>query len=141
MMGRGIKKDKKFINKIFRQIQEGKKELFIVDDKLGTPTYTKSFTEGIFKIVQTEQYGLYNQVCQGDCNRYEAAKEFIRLLGLENEIRIKKVNSDFFNKEYFAPRTESERLINLKLKERKLDFMPSWQEALKKYTMEFINHL
>jgi len=137
MMGGGIKKDKKFINKIFRQIQEGKKELFIVDDKLGTPTYTKSFAEGIFKIIQTEQYGLYNQVCQGDCNRYEAAKEFIRLLGFENEIRIKKVSSDFFNKEYFAPRPESERLVNLKLKMRNLDFMPDWKEALREYVREF----
>ena len=141
MMGGGIKKDKKFINKIFQQINEGKKELFVVDDKLGTPTYTKSFAEGIFRIVQTGQYGLYNQVCNGDCSRYEVAIEFVKLLGLKNEIKIIKVKSDYFNKEYFAPRPESERLVNFKLKMRKLDLMPSWQEALKDYTNFLVGHL
>jgi dTDP-4-dehydrorhamnose reductase len=68
MLGGCIKKDKKFINKIFKQIKEGMKELYVVDDKLGTPTYTKSFAEGVFQIVQTEQYGLYNQVCNGYFN-------------------------------------------------------------------------
>lgn len=141
MMGGGVKKDKKFINKIFKQINEGKKELFIVDDKLGTPTYTKSFAHGIYKIIQTEQYGLYNQVCHGDCSRYEIAVEFIRLLGLEKKITIKKVNSDFFRREYFAPRPASERLVNLKLKMRGLDFMPSWENALKEYAMDLKKYL
>ena len=37
MMGSGPKKDKKFIQKLMSQIKEGKKELFVVNDKLGTP--------------------------------------------------------------------------------------------------------
>ncbi|MDZ7634104.1 MAG: hypothetical protein U5L72_06555 [Bacteroidales bacterium] len=40
MMGSGPKKDKKFIQKLMKQIKEGKRELFIVDDKEITPTYT-----------------------------------------------------------------------------------------------------
>ena len=43
MMGGGPNKDKKFVNKIVKQIQAGQKELFVVDDKLGTPTYTHDF--------------------------------------------------------------------------------------------------
>ena len=35
MMGGGLKKDKKFVNKIIKQIKLNKKEVFIVDDKLG----------------------------------------------------------------------------------------------------------
>ena len=35
-MGAGPKKDKKFINKIYRQIKNGQKEIFVVKDKLGT---------------------------------------------------------------------------------------------------------
>ena len=45
MMGGGPKKDKKFVQKILKQIKEGKKELFIVDDKFGTPTYTYDFAK------------------------------------------------------------------------------------------------
>jgi len=41
MMGAGPKKDKKFIQKLMKQLKEGKKELFIVDDKDGTPTFTQ----------------------------------------------------------------------------------------------------
>lgn len=134
MMGAGPKKDKKFINKIYKQIKENKKELFVVDDKLGTPTYTLSFAEGIYKVVESDLYGLYNQVCGGDCSRYEVAVEFIRLLGLVNEIKINKVSSDYFRNEYFAPRPYSEKLINLKLNARKINFMPDWKAALADYS-------
>jgi dTDP-4-dehydrorhamnose reductase len=141
MMGGGIKKDKKFINKIYKQIKDGKKELYVVDDKLGTPTYTRSFARAIFKIVETDLYGLYNQVCEGDCSRYDVANEFINLLGLENDITIHKVTSDYFKQEYFAPRPYSEKLVNLKLNARNINFMPHWKEALKDYCQIFLNDL
>ena len=47
MMGGGPAKDKKFINKLFKQIQAGAKSLNVVDDKLGTPTYTIDFANGM----------------------------------------------------------------------------------------------
>jgi dTDP-4-dehydrorhamnose reductase len=50
MMGGGIKKDKKFINKIFQQIKEGKKELFVVDDKLGRLPILKVLLRESFKL-------------------------------------------------------------------------------------------
>ena len=137
MMGGGPNKDKKFINKIYQQIKAGKKELFVVDDKLGTPTYTHSFAEGIFKVVESDLYGLYNQVCEGDCSRYEAAEEFVKLLGLEKEIKITKVDSDYFKTDYFAARPASEKLVNLKLKARGFTHMPYWKDALKIYTEEY----
>jgi dTDP-4-dehydrorhamnose reductase len=137
MMGGGLKKDKKFVNKIYKQIKAGKKELFVVDDKLGTPTYTISFARAIFKVVETDLYGLYNQVCEGNCSRFDVAHEFVKLLGLEDEINITKVNSNHFKNEYFAPRPYSEKLLNLKLNARKINFMPHWKEALKDYSLVF----
>lgn len=56
MMGRVPSTDKKFINKIYRQIKAGRRELFVVDDKLGTPTYTKSFARGIKLVSETDLY-------------------------------------------------------------------------------------
>ena len=47
MMGGGPEKDKKFVNKIFKQIVAGSTELKVVGDKLGTPTYTVSFAQGL----------------------------------------------------------------------------------------------
>jgi dTDP-4-dehydrorhamnose reductase len=141
MMGGGYEKDKKFINKIFKQILDGKKELFVVEDKLGTPTYTVNFTEAMLAIVQTELFGLYNMVCEGSCSRYEVASEFIKLLGLEKEINIKIVNSDFFANEYFAPRPYSEKLLNLKLSARGINYMKDWKECLADYVEILKPHL
>jgi dTDP-4-dehydrorhamnose reductase len=137
MMGGGPEKDKKFINKIHKQLLAGQKELFVVDDKLGTPTYTVSFAEGIFRVVESGLYGLYNQVCGGDCSRYDVAVEFVRLLGLEDEIKITIVSSEHFKEEYFAPRPPSEKLVNFKLNARKINFMPDWHDALELYAERF----
>ena len=141
MMGGGGEKDKKFINKIFKQILDGRKELFVVEDKLGTPTYTVNFAESMFEIVQTELYGLYNMVCEGSCSRYDVAVEFIRLLGLGKEIDIKIVDSDFFKNEYFAPRPYSEKLLNLKLSTRGINYMKDWKICLRDYTEEYKTYL
>jgi dTDP-4-dehydrorhamnose reductase len=141
MMGGGIEKDKKFINKIFKQILDGRKELFVVDDKLGTPTYTVNFAESMFEIVQTALYGLYNMVCEGSCSRYGVALEFIKLLGLEKDTAVKIVKSDFFANEYFAPRPYSEKLINLKLSERGINYMKDWRICLEDYVEIFKSHL
>jgi dTDP-4-dehydrorhamnose reductase len=137
MMGGGEKKDKKFINKIYRQIKAGKKEIFVVDDKLGTPTFTESFAQGILNVVQAGQFGLYNQVCEGNCSRFDVALEFVRLLGLSERVRVTKVSSDYFKEEYFAPRPASEKLVNLKLHARKLSAMPHWKDALSEYAKQF----
>jgi len=137
MMGGGVEKDKKFINKIFKQILDGRKELSVVEDKLGTPTYTVNFAESMFEIVQTELYGLYNMVCEGSCSRYDVALEFIKLLGLDREINIKIVDSGFFANEYFAPRPHSEKLLNLKLSSRGINFMTDWKVCLADYAEHF----
>src|SRR5438045_9068738 len=47
MMGGGPVKDKKFINKILKQVKAGKTELNIINDKDGTPTYTKNFARNV----------------------------------------------------------------------------------------------
>ena len=138
MMGGGPTKDKKFVNKIYKQIKSGSKELFVVEDKLGTPTYTKSFAQGIFNLLETDLYGLYNQVCGGDCSRYDAAVEFVNLLGLTEQIKVTKVSSEYFKNEYFAPRPASEKLVNMKLDARSVNFMPHWKEALSEYAEEYI---
>jgi len=141
MMGGGPTKDKKFVNKIYKQIKSGSKELFVVEDKLGTPTYTKSFAQGIFNLLETDLYGLYNQVCGGDCSRYDAAVEFVNLLGLTEQVKVTKVSSDYFKNEYFAPRPASEKLVNMKLDARGVNFMPHWKEALSEYAEEYITDL
>ncbi|MFC1732666.1 SDR family oxidoreductase [candidate division KSB1 bacterium] len=137
MMGGGPKKDKKFVNKIYKQIKEGKKEIFVVNDKLGTPTYTLDFAKNMLKVIESKNYGLYHMVCQGSCSRYDVVKEFLKYLNLQDKIKLKIVGSDFFQKEYFAPRPASEKLINHKLGEKGMNLMREWKDCLKEYSKEF----
>ena len=65
MMGSGPQKDKKFIQKLMKQLKDGKNELFIVDDKDGTPTYTHDFARNVKALLEKEYWGLYNMVCGG----------------------------------------------------------------------------
>ena len=63
MMGGGHKKDKKFVNKLLTQLNNGKRELFVVDDKMGTPTYTIDFARNVKLLISKKYWGLYNMVC------------------------------------------------------------------------------
>ncbi len=133
MMGGGPKKDKKFIQKIIKQIKDGKKELFIVDDKFGTPTYTYDFAKNTEALIATNNFGLYNMACEGNTSRYEVTEEILKILNLENSIRLTKVNSDYFSKTFFAKRPNSENLLNKKLNTIGLNLMRPWQVTLKEY--------
>lgn len=133
MMGSGPSKDKKFVQKIMRQLKEGKTELFIVNDKDGTPTYTHDFAKNVKLLLQKEYWGLYNMVCGGETSRLEVAMEMIDILGLKDKIKVLPVASDYFSKEYFAERPPCERLVNKKLNIRNVNIMRDWKVALREY--------
>jgi dTDP-4-dehydrorhamnose reductase len=137
MMGAGPKKDKKFIQKLMIQLKEGKKELFVVDDKLGTPTYTLDFAANVKLLLEKEYWGLYNMVCGGITGRFEVAQELVKMLGLENEIKVTAVTSDFFSKDYFAARPPSERLLDKKLELRGVNIMRDWKVCLAEYLQDY----
>lgn len=137
MMGGGPAKDKKFIQKVMKQIKDGKNTLHIVNDKFGTPTYTHDFVKNVKLLLESELWGLYNMVCEGLTSRLEVAKELLFILNLEKKIKIEEVSSDFFQKEYFAVRPPSERLINKKLELRGLNVMRDWRLSLKEYLQNY----
>ena len=133
MMGGGPRKDKKFIQKLMRQLHDGSDELKVVDDKLGTPTYTRDFAHNVRLLLERRWWGLYNMVCQGATGRLEVAQELVKVLGLQDTVTVRPVGSDFFTETYFAPRPDCERLVNRKLALRGMDVMRPWQEALADY--------
>ena len=133
MMGGGPRKDKKFVQKIMKQLKDGKKVIHVVNDKLGTPTYTHDFAQNVKLLLERELWGLYNMVCGGVTSRLEVAHEIVRLQGLQDSVKIVEVASDYFKKEYFAERPPSERLINRRLDLRKLNSMRHWKAGLQEY--------
>ena len=137
MMGGGPQKDKKFINKIMKQLKDGKKELFIVNDKLGTPTYTHDFARNVALLIEKKMWGVYNMVCEGETSRLDVAHEILIHLHLVEKIKITEVPSEYFRKEYFAERPASERLINKKLDLRGFNIMRDWKVALAEYLNDY----
>lgn len=133
MMGGGPKKDKKFIQKLMLQIRNGAKELFITNDKLGTPTYTHDFAKNLKLLLEKKCWGLYNMVCAGTTSRLSVAKELCNILDLKKKIKINEVDSNYWKKIYFAKRPHSERLINKNLDLQKLNIMRNWKICLKEY--------
>ena len=137
MMGAGPIKDKKFIQKLMKQLKDGKKELYIVNDKDGTPTYTQDFAKNVKYLIEKEYWGLYNMVCGGQTSRLEVTQELINILGLKNKIKLNVVTSEYFKDIYFAERPPCERLDNRKLKIRGINIMRDWKVALKEYINEY----
>lgn len=137
MMGAGPRKDKKFVQKIINQLKDGKQELFVVNDKLGTPTYTHDFARNVKLLLEKELWGLYNMVCEGLTSRLEVAEYLLVLLGLDHKVKVHQVDSHYFHDAYFAPRPASERLVNQKLRLRGLNVMRDWKVALKEYLREY----
>ena len=135
-MGGGPDKDKKFVNKILTQVKNGAKELFVVDDKLGVPTYTKDFALSILRHIDEDlPFGLYNMVSQGEASRFDTAIEITNYLQLG--IKVNKVDSRHFATEYSAPRPYSEKLINKNLNDLNRNYMRDWKTCLHEYLNEY----
>lgn len=137
MMGAGPAKDKKFIQKLMKQLKDGSRELFVVDDKLGTPTYTHDFARNVRLLLDRELWGVYNMVCGGVTSRLEVAQYLVSALGLTDQVTVTPVGSEYFAHTYFAPRPDSERLITKKLDLRGLNAMRDWRECLDEYLSRY----
>ena len=137
MMGGGPEKDKKFVQKILQQLADGATELTIVNDKFGSPTYTRDFAHNVKVLLETQYWGVYNLACDGLTSRVEVAQAILEFRGLQNRVSITQVPSSHFSEAYFAQRPPSECLVNAKLNLRKLNRMRHWKVALKAYLDDF----
>jgi dTDP-4-dehydrorhamnose reductase len=133
MMGGGPRKDKKFVNKLIKQLRAGAREIHVVDDKLGSPTYSVDFTRTMTAIIETGRSGLYHVVGQGRCSRVEMARQILRHFRLERKVKLTLVSSDYWSREYFAPRPRSEQLLNRELNVQGIAGMQHWKKSLAQY--------
>ncbi len=137
MMGGGPKKDKKFVNKIVKQLKNGATELFVVDDKLGCPTYTMDFAATMLRVVESGSSGLFHMVGKGNCSRYDVAAEMLNFFNVSDRIALNKVDSNHFKNEYFAARPPSEQLMDARLDALNLNSMGNWKESLHTYLSRY----
>lgn len=139
MMGGGPSKDKKFINKLYKQLMAGATEINAVADKAGTPTYTNDLARTLLVMIEARCFGLYNCTCLGATNRYEVAVAFIELMGLKDRVKVNLVESSFFKTDYFARRPASEVLDCTRIEATGFSRMRDWRVSLHEYVNEFPN--
>ena len=125
--------DKKFVYKIVQRCRT-ERQLKVVDDKFGSPTFTVDFARNLMPLIQTGRYGTYHMANQGVGSRLEIAREVVRLLDKEREVEICPISSVEFPLP--APRPRSEMLRNLKLELMGANHMPHWKASLRRYIEE-----
>ena len=82
MMGGGPRKDKKFINKLNKQLERAQESSSSSTRQARHADLHGGFCAGIRRVVESDLYGLYNQVCKGSASRFEVAAALIEELGL-----------------------------------------------------------
>ncbi len=126
----GGKEDKKFVGRII-ELARTRSELMVVNDKFGSPSYTKDLSSGIMQLVETGQYGTYHMVNPGPASsRYEIAEKIIEYAKIGN-CRLIPCSSAYFPLAAPRPRMEAGHNYNLDLMGLRL--MRPWQDALKEY--------
>ena len=73
-----------FVEKGLRRIAQGQ-EYVVASDQLGCATYTVDAAKTILEVVEAERFGLYHLANQGECTRYELARQAATLAGLDPE--------------------------------------------------------
>lgn len=133
MVGGGDK-DHKFVAKILQQLNGGANTLYVVTDKLGTPTYAPDFARCLTELIKTGSYGLYHMACLGRGTRYDVARKILEVLG-RTDVKLVEVGSDYFRESYPAPRPRSEMMRNMMLDLQGLNTMRDWETALEEYLL------
>lgn len=122
---------KNFI-KTMLKLSETHEELNVVDDQVGSPTYTYDLAVLLVDMVESDKYGRYHATNEGLCTWYEFAKEIFRQAGVE--VKVKPVTSDMFPAK--AKRPKNSRMSKEKLDANGFHRLPTWQDALERYLSE-----
>ncbi len=121
--------------KTMLRISEGRNEISVVDDQIGTPTYAIDLAKVIFKIINTETnaYGIYHYSNEGVASWYDFAREIFKQSG--KAIRLNKIET----KDYPTPavRPKYSVLNKSKIKANFQLQIPFWRDSLKKALVNF----
>lgn len=106
----------------------------VVNDQIGTPTYTKDLSRLLADMIETEKYGFYHATNEGGyVSWYDFCVEFYRQYGLNTKVI--PVTTQEYGKS-IAARPFNSRLDKSKLKEKGFAPLPDWRDAVSRYLKE-----
>ncbi|MBQ1519989.1 MAG: dTDP-4-dehydrorhamnose reductase [Clostridia bacterium] len=122
-----------FVKTILR-VCASRDKVRVVNDQIGTPTYTPDLAQLIVKMVLTEKYGTYHATNEGNfISWYVFAREICRLAGYKTEVL--PVTSEEYGLSK-AKRPFNSRLSKEKLTACGFEKLPTWQNALVRFLNE-----
>lgn len=109
-----------------------RKKISVVDDQVGSPTYTADVAPLLVDMIQSDKYGIYHATNEGFCSWAEFAEEIFKQAG--REITVEKIpTSDYPTP---AKRPFNSRLSKKTLDEAGFKRLPSWQDAVTRFLKE-----
>ena len=123
-------------NFINTMLNAGKKfpELRVVNDQIGTPTYTLDLARLLADMIETEKYGYYHATNEGGyISWYEFACEIFKQA--KYDVKVTPVTTAEYGLSK-ARRPFNSRLEKSKLAENGFTPLPVWQDAVKRYLQE-----
>lgn len=125
-------------NFIKTMLNVGKKfdTLKVVNDQIGTPTYTYDLARLLVDMIETDKYGYYHATNEGGyISWYDFACEIFKEAGYTNTVIPVTTKEYGLSK---AARPFNSRLDKSKLVENGFKPLPTWQDALKRYLEELV---
>ena len=125
-----------FIKTMLR-LSDSHTELKVVDDQVGSPTYTVDLAKLLVEMAQTDKYGTYNVNNEGYCSWAEFAKYIMEANGRKTEIIPVSTEEYYKGKDMtnIAYRPRNSKLDKTKLGEN-FYLLPTWQDATDRYSKE-----
>ena len=109
----------------------------VVNDQIGTPTYTFDLARLLVDMAESEKYGCYHAINEGGyISWYDFCREFYRQYGLTAKV-IPVTTAEYGLSK--AARPFNSRLDKSKLKESGFVLLPDWKDAVRRYLSEFEN--
>ena len=107
--------------------------LTVVNDQIGSPTYTYDLAKLLVDMAETDKYGRYHATNEGICSWYDFACEIFKQAGF-NHVTVSPVSASEYPAK--AKRPSNSRMCKDKLTENGFEKLPTWQDALSRYLKE-----
>jgi dTDP-4-dehydrorhamnose reductase len=120
-----------FVKTMLKLGQE-RKELGVVYDQVGSPTYTVDLAKFLVELIDSEKYGVYHASNEGVCSWHEFAVEIFKQAGMD--VKVNPLTSEEFPRP--AARPQYSVLSKKKIIEEGFTPLRDWKEALKEYLKE-----
>ena len=125
-----------FIKTMLKLADNGKTELNIVSDQIGSPTYTYDLAKLLVEMMQTEKYGVYHATNEGICSWAEFASYIFEKA--HRNVKINPITTSEYKK--LVP-SQADRPLNSRMSKASLDkagfsHLPSWKDAVDRYLKE-----